>query len=96
MKIGPKCKDQKKNPSFFQVFYFLFFVFFPFKSIKVLELQTTSTLQLCCSTMCLRGLLLLKYSHSLKKKKSIFIVQPCVVHGLPTIDQIFSFIKIKN
>ena len=28
-----------------------------------------------------------------KKKNSSFIVQPCVVHGLPNLDQIFSFVK---
>ena len=33
------------------------------------------------------------YSYSLKKKFCSFIVQPCVVHGLPTLDQIFLFIQ---
>ena len=82
----------KKKKNSFQSFFF-FFLFLLSQS-KSLNYKTTFTMQLYCSTMCWRGLLLLKYSHSLKKKKNcIFIVQPSVVRGLPTIDQIFSFIK---
>ena len=52
----------KKLLSFFPIFFFSFF-FFLLSQSKSLNYKTL-TLQLYCSTMCWRGLFLLKYSHS--------------------------------
>ena len=59
--------QQKKNLS--SLFFFLFLL----SQSKSLNYKTTFTLQLYCSTMCWRGLVLLKYSHSLKKKKKLYL-----------------------
>ena len=57
---------------FFPVFFFFFFL--PFKSIKVLlNYETTSSVQFYCLTVFSRGLLLFKYSHSLKKNKILWL-----------------------
>ena len=64
--------SQKKKKNLSSLFFFFFFLFLLSQS-KSLNYKTTFTLQLYCSTMCWRGLLLLKYSHSLKKKKKLYL-----------------------
>ena len=94
MKIDPKYNAQKcifttKKKSF-QSFFFLV----SFKSIKVLELQNYIHIAALLFNHVLTWSSLVEiFSFIEKKKNCISIVQPSVVRGLPTIDQIFSFIK---
>ena len=65
------------------IFHFSLFFFFFLSQSKFLNYETTSTLRLYFSTMCCTWSTLDEIFSFIKKKNSGFILQPCVVRGLP-------------